>query len=259
MSNTFNIIKALREAKDYSQAEVADSLGITRQTLSKYESELSSLPSEYIKKLAEIFEVEYQCIIDNTMPKEYSYNVVSSAKESEENDMRIDIPAENIDKFKQVLLYVLNKVGAKPNVGKTVLYKLLYFIDFDYYELHETQLMGLKYQKNTFGPTPVDFDSLAKEMQDSGDLELIKSKYYNKEMTKYLPIKEADLSLFNAQEIKHIDGIIVKLSDKNATELSDLSHKDVPWIIAEDKAILEYESVFYRTEETSVRVYSDNE
>jgi hypothetical protein len=81
-------------------------------------------------------------------------------------NVRIHIPQKNIEKFKQVLLYVLNKVGAKPNVGQTVIYKLLYFIDFDYYEKYEKQLMGLTYMKNTFGPTPMEFKSVVDEMFD---------------------------------------------------------------------------------------------
>ena len=43
-------------------------------------------------------------------------------------EMRVSVPIRNIPKFKEVFLYILNKVGAKPNVGKTVLFKLLYFI-----------------------------------------------------------------------------------------------------------------------------------
>ena len=40
------------------------------------------------------------------------------------------------------------KSAAKSNVGMTVLYKLLYFIDFDYYEKFEEQLIGATYIKN---------------------------------------------------------------------------------------------------------------
>ena len=61
-----------------------------------------------------------------------------------------------LKKFKEVLLYILEKVGSKPNVGMTVLYKLLYFIDFDYYEKFEEQLLGATYIKNHF-TNPVEF------------------------------------------------------------------------------------------------------
>ena len=33
----------------------------------------------------------------------------------------------NLEKFKQVLHYIIAKVGSLDNVGKTVLYKILYF------------------------------------------------------------------------------------------------------------------------------------
>jgi hypothetical protein len=73
--------------------------------------------------------------------------------------MRISVPQENIEKFKQVLLYILQKVGTKPNFDQTVLFHLLYFMDFDYYEHYEEQFMGLKYIKSSSGPIPVDFEN----------------------------------------------------------------------------------------------------
>lgn len=253
----FKILKVLREDKKISQDDLASQLGITRQTLSKYENGENNLPVDIIKKLADIFDVDYSCIIDNKMPSRPTYNIVEKNVSSPQNDIRIDIPQENITKFKQVLLYILNKVGAKPNVGQTVIYKLLYFIDFDYYELYEEQLMGLKYIKNTYGPTPVDFAKLIQEMEKSGELEEVKTKYFKKDQTKYLPIKKPNLSLLSAQELSHIDKELERLSDKTGKELSDFSHKDIPWIIANDKEILEYESVFYRTAETSQREYDE--
>ena len=63
-------------------------------------------------------------------------------------------PQENIKKFKEVLLYVLESIGARPNIGESVICKLMYFIDFDFYEIYEEQIMGLKYLKNHHGPTP---------------------------------------------------------------------------------------------------------
>ena len=49
------------------------------------------------------------------------------------------------------------------------------------------------------------------------------------EQTKYLPRRESDISILSAREIKHIDEVLSRLSDKNK-ELSDY-YKDVPWII----------------------------
>ena len=147
-----SILKKLREEAKLSQYELAKKIGISRQSYIKYENLESKPTLEVVEKLAKFFDVDYACIIDNKMPTKYSYNIVGEKQiEEKTDDIRINIPIENIEKFKQVFLYILKKVGAKPNVGQTVLYKLLYFIDFDYYELFETQLMGLKYIKNTFG------------------------------------------------------------------------------------------------------------
>ncbi|MDR3013707.1 MAG: SocA family protein [Chitinispirillales bacterium] len=173
------------------------------------------------------------------------------------SEVRIDIPEENIKKFREILLYMLEKVGAKPNVGQTVIYKLLYFADFDFYELYEKQLIGAKYIKNRYGPTPVDFTKIIRQMQKDGELEEIKTAHFSREQTKYIPVRRADISMLSALEIKHIDSILEKYSDKSAAELSEYSHKDIPWAATKDRQIIPYESVFYRTPETSVRTYEN--
>jgi uncharacterized phage-associated protein len=179
----------------------------------------------------------------------------------EKNEIRISIPQQNLEKFKQILLYLLQKVGGKPNIGMTALYKLLYFIDFDFYEKYEEQLMGLKYIKNHFGPTPIIFEKIIKEMVQNNQIEQIKSKYYQHEQTKYLinPKIVPDLSVLNGLEKEHIDWELRRLSDLNAKTLSDLSHKDVPWLSAKPNEPIEYEAVFYRTTDTSVRDYEHDE
>lgn len=254
-----SVIKKLREQHSFSQEELSQKLGVSRQSYIKYENGTAELPLEFVRKLSSIFDVDYSCIIDNKMPVEPSYEIQKSNKNKEQVDIRINIPENNIEKFKQVFLYILAKVGARPNVGQTVLYKLLYFIDFDYYELYEKQLMGLSYIKNTFGPTPVDFAKLSREMEKAGLIEEVKTEFYKHEMTKYLPLKEPDLTLLSAQELEFIDSELEKHSGKTASELSALSHKDIPWIGAKNKEVLDYEAVFYRSPETSVRAYTEED
>jgi transcriptional regulator with XRE-family HTH domain len=250
------MLKTLRENKGFSQEELSSRLGISRQTLVKYERAESTLPTNIIKKLSGLFDLDPGCFISGNLPQEPEYRIIAedNSKQSK-NDIRIDIPQKNISKFKEALLYILGKAGARPNVGQTVLYKLLYFIDFDYYELYEEQLIGALYIKNTFGPTPIDFAKIIKKMQTDNELEEIKTKHFNHDQTKYMPIRKANLQLFTAREIKHIDMVLEKHADKSAAELSALSHKDVPWITTEDKKVIPYEAVFYRTAETSVRQF----
>jgi uncharacterized phage-associated protein len=75
--------------------------------------------------------------------------------------------------------------------------------------------------------------------------------------TKYLACVKPDLTFLTAQELKHIDSVLTKYSDKTAMQMSEISRKDIPWIAAKIWEILDYEAVFYRNEDTSVREYSE--
>jgi len=179
------------------------------------------------------------------------------SKKTAEPEMRIVMPRANVKKFKEVLLYLLEKVGARPNIGETAIYKLLYFIDFDYYEKFEEQLTGARYIKNHFGPTPIEFKKITDQMMEKGEIERIKSRYFQHDQRKYLPRRAADLKILSAQEIQHIDEVLARLAWKNAAELSNYSHSDTPWRVHKMGEEISYETVFYRDEDHSVRNYED--
>ena len=152
---------------------------------------------------------------------------------------------------------MLGKVGSLPNIGETVIYKLLYFIDFDYFEMYEEQLIGASYQKNQHGPTPVEFKKIVDRMIEEKEIEKIRSEYFSFPQTKYLPLRSADLSKLKANEIQMIDKVLSRFSDWNASQISEYSHKDIPWMTTENGKIIPYESVFYRTAPYSVRQYGE--
>lgn len=52
------------------------------------------------------------------------------------------------------MLYILERFAGKPNVGETVLYKLLYFSDLNYYELYGEHLTEAQYRKLPYGSVP---------------------------------------------------------------------------------------------------------
>lgn len=258
--NYAEFIKKLRKKCGLSQEYLAEQLDISRPTYIQIEKGERDLTLAEAEKLALIFGMTLDEFRTRDQKKRDIKVVLEKSKRkiSKIVEERISVPQQKIEKFKEVLLYVLKNVIGKPNVGETVIYKLFYFIDFDYYEKFEEQLIGAKYIKNHHGPTPVEFKKIVEEMESNHEVERVKSKYYQYEQRKYLPHREPDLSKLSAREIKHIDYVLEKLSDKNANELSDLSHNDVPWITAENGDILDYEAVFYRTPETSTRNY-DNE
>ena len=249
-------IRKQRLKRNMTQEYLASVLGISRPTYRLIELGKRELTITEAKELAAIFEMTIEDLLECREPT-FEVNIDEVRETLPEEELQIRVTRKSVDKFRQVLLYILNKVGAKPNVGETVLHKLLYFIDFDYYEKYEENLMGLTYLKNYHGPTSVEFAQVVKEMQENEEIEELKSVYFKYEQKKYLPLKRAALDAFSAREIEHINDVLARLSDKNAAELENYSHQDIPWVSAQPGRPLSYESVFYRDEKYSVRNYDD--
>ena len=251
-----NRIKEIREREGLSQEDLAKKMEISRVAVSQIENGKRRICTEELISLSSIFNVSTDILLDLNKDIEIILEKNKEAKPEEKQEIRISVPQKNIEKFKEVLLYILGKIGSKPNIGQTVLYKLLYFIDFNYYEKYEEQLIGATYVKNHHGPTPKEFIKIVKEMEGE-DLVKIQDKYFKYPQTKYIPLKNPDLSKLNARELNVIDDVLNKLADMNASQISEYSHNDVPWMTTEDGDVIDYESVFYRTTPYSVREYSE--
>jgi transcriptional regulator with XRE-family HTH domain len=251
-------IRQIRESLGLNQQTLAERLGASRPSISQIESGQRKVSAEELRKLAEIFNLSVDALLD---PRREPHVMIHESREvygtEIEPQARISVPQKNLQKFKEVLLYILNKVGAKPNIGETVIYKFLYFIDFDCYERYEEQLIGATYLKNRYGPTPLEFRKIVELMIAKGELTEVKDKYFAYPQRKHLPLREPDLSILRGNEIKLIDDVLDRLSDMNARQISDYSHNDVPWLTTENGKVIEYEAVFYRTPAYSVREYDE--
>jgi len=254
------IVKRRREEMDLSQEGLAGRMHLQRPAVSQIESGQRKVSAEELLNLSQILNLS----MGQLMGIEKAPEVVISSTphkrppKKSEPALRINVPQKNLAKFREVLLYILGKVGSKPNIGETALYKLLYFIDFDFFEKYEEQFIGATYIRNHHGPTPVEFKKIIDRMIADKEIEKVKSQYFNFEQKKYLPLRNPDLSNLSARELDVIDKVLDKLSDKNAAQMSDYSHRDVPWLTAKEGGKIEYESVFYRTPEYSVRQYGDD-
>ena len=107
------VLRDIREKFSITKEDMAKKLKITRQTYYKYESGESELTLDIVKKIANTFSVDYNDIIENRIPQNIEYNIVEGKKNNKKEvakDIRIDIPQENIEKFKQIFLYIINKI-----------------------------------------------------------------------------------------------------------------------------------------------------
>lgn len=249
-------IAELRKLKGYSQEDLARFLNIPRSSVAQMESGNRNVSVMELIRLSEVLGFS----LDKFLAKEYkSKTVVEIVAEPDpvKQDMRISAPRLKMNKFKNILLYILERCGGKPNVGETVLYKLLYFSDFNFYEIYEEHLTGAQYRKLPYGPVPQKLDSMLNTMTETGQLQRIKTEYHGYPQTRYIPMDKADLTELTAAEKEVIDRVLERFSDWPASAISEYSHQDIPWKATEEGEIIDYELVFYRESPFSVRTYND--
>ena len=152
----------------------------------------------------------------------------------------------NKEKFKMVLHYIINKCGFRNTVGRTVLHKLLYFSDFNYYELYEESITNESYKKLERGPVPVHFELAVSELMDENKIRMGKRRLpCGKVMNRYFSLKEPDIDL-KEEELFVINKVIKDISHMNGKQIGEYSLYDEPVKQTADDDIIDYDLVFSR-------------
>ena len=233
-------IKKLRIDSGMSQEELAKLLSISRPTLSQIELGERDLKWDEIQLLANIFEV--------------STAEFGNTKKIEKVERKDDPHAQ----IKNLILYILGKCGQKPNVGEIVLNKLLYFCDFNYYELTFDSITDSTYLKYPMWPVPKDMKIILEEMEADDLIKRFDAEYFGFTQKKAIPLKDPDMLWFNGKQIEIIDKVISEYSDKNGKWLTDFSHEDMPWKATKEMMQpIEYGLVFHRSPAYSISPIQD--
>jgi len=249
-------ITELRKLKGLSQEDLAKSIKISRSSLAQIELGNRCVDILELQKLSMVLGFS----LDEFMSKDFQSIHEAEGRQgvkAKKTDVRISVPTLQMNKFENVLLYILERCSGKPNVGETVLFKLLYFSDFNYYELYEEHLTGAKYRKLPYGPVPQKLDAIIRRMIDKGQLQRVKTEYHGYPQTRYLPLEKPDLTELRASEKETIDRVIEQMSDWSASAIGNYSHKDMPWLATKEGEEIDYELAFYREAPFSVRNYGD--
>ena len=251
-------IAAYRKVKGYSQEDLAGLIKMSRPSLAQIELGNRNIDLLEFQQLALVlgFSLDEFVAAESEPGQETNEPVAQYEKKARD---RISQPAFSNQKFSNVLLYIMERCAGKPNVGETVLAKLLYFSDFNYYELYEEHLSGARYRKMPYGPVPDELDTVIQQMITSSQIQRIKSTYFGYAQTRFIPLVKSDLRLLKASEKEVIDRVIEHMSDWSASAISDYSHKDLPWLASKEGEEIDYELVFYRELPFSVRNYNEDE
>ncbi len=246
-------IKKLRNEFGFSQEKFAKKIGLSRVAVSQLEIGKRGLSTLELVKIAKVFGVSVDFLLqdqDNANKKKLS---LSKTKNKTKQFII------NKDKLKNTILYILEKCGGKPNVGETVLYKLLYFVDFDSYEIYGKPVTGMNYVKLQFGPVPraKEYNPVIESMINSKELKIITQDYHGMTQKRYIALEEADKSLLLGEEKNIINEIISKYSDMSARSIENFVHGDAPWEQCANQEIIDYNLVFNRMPPYSCRNYDD--
>lgn len=229
-------IISLRKKSSLSQQQVADAIGVSRATYSDMERTKRDITASEVKMLADLFEISLDMLFVGSQESQHSQPVITDEVEFQ------------ADKLRTVLLYMLERCGGKPNLGETVLYKLLYFIDFDHYEQYGKSVTGLTYVHQQFGPVPLQaqYHPVVQEMKMDDALKVFSQEYFGKRQKRYVALRKHALGILNEEEKETIDQVINRLSDMSATKIAQYVHLDIPWKATKSREIIPYQLAFER-------------
>lgn len=159
----------------------------------------------------------------------------------------------NLAKLSEMMHYIIAKCQDNGDFGKTVLWKLLYFSDFNYYKNNFEGISNEEYHKIDFGPAPKHFDRVLNKLITAKKVECEESKA-SFETWKFKSLKNPDFKFLKKEEIQTLDNVIKKLGHCKAFEISNLSHEDNPWKASKNNEIIDYGLVFYRSKAVEDRV-----
>ena len=235
MTSPATILKNLRESYGWTQQQLAWIMGVSRVTIANIEIGKRPISEKDWKNYSEVFDLPVKAI-----------------KQGMTSVPKLAVKPWNTAKFKELLLYILHKVGMKPNVGKTVVYKLLYFCDFNMYEKYGRSITGMTYIKLPKWPAPYKFDEIIDQMKKKNEILTIDATYGDYIQQRLVPNKTFQ-SIFSLEEKTIIDDVLRNLSDANAVEISEYSHGDAPWMQTKDMGIIAYTLAKKRTWDYSLR------
>lgn len=236
-------IREMRENKGLSQEGLAKKTGLSRAAVSQVEIGNRYLDVLELAKIADVFGISVDALV--------RIEEATDAIESKKN-INIDVKQNfqfSKDKLENLILYILEKCGGKPNVGETVIYKLLYFMDFDNFELYGQPITGMNYVKLQYGPVPTarEYKPVIDAMIENNKLKIITQNYHGMTQKRYIALIEANKDFFSQLEINNIDNVISFLSNKSAVEIENYVHGDAPWKLTEFKTKIPYIFAFERS------------
>ncbi len=154
--------------------------------------------------------------------------------------------SSNAKKYENIILFFANKIK-NGTLGKLKIMKLLYFLDFDFFEKYGKSVSGDEYLRFENGPVPRMAEKFLKQMNGS----LIKIR--NRKVCEGLhdqqhieALKNFDITFFSKEELMMMEDVADKWEKFSGSEMKSASHGEAPWIATKPNGVIDYNLAYYR-------------
>lgn len=159
-----------------------------------------------------------------------------------------DVFYENSEeRLRELILYIADQCQDEDTFSATMLNKVLWRADFEAFGLYGMPITGIPYVKLPYGPIPNNIEKLKDKMKADGDIVERERPYYNKKQRRVLPVRCANLELFDGNQIALVSYWAKKLCQFNASTVSAFSH-DRAWKAAIVGEVIPYHTVIISDE-----------
>lgn len=148
----------------------------------------------------------------------------------------------------ELIIYIAEKCSDDLYFGATKLNKILWHSDAFSFAFYGEPITGLAYMKLPKGPAPKRLLPVKNKLLDRGEIAEQKPKLGKFTQHRIIPLREPDLTVLSARDIAVVDRIIEFLADKNAGQVSKMSHLR-GWQIAKTNGDIPYEAIFLSDED----------
>ena len=207
-----DFIREQREVLGLSQQAVADKIDVSRSTYLAIERGTKELSLSEADALGRLFGITVDELLQNSVP--------------------------NVEKYKEMILAFLRQDG---RFTKTKLAKLLYFADFAWFYSHLKSMSGMQYRKIKYGPVSDMYFRVIDEMFDSGEISIEQTEEGAMVISETRSGAKMPLSCMGKDELKLIEKIGKKWNHKRTGEVVDFTHKQLPYLFAEEGELVSYD------------------
>jgi uncharacterized phage-associated protein len=152
----------------------------------------------------------------------------------------------NQKKYKNAIIFFAKRIQ-NSTLGKLKMMKLLYYLDFDFFEKYGRSITGDEYLRFDNGPVPRMGEKILKQMNGK-EIKIIRRKIgngYNDQMH-IEALVDFNVDVFEREELLMLEEIAGKWEKFTGTEMKNASHGEAPWIATPSDGIIDYNLAYYR-------------